>query len=94
MINYMNALHITLMDILQLLPLSEIFHYLIPYAGVGGGVEAKEHVALLPLIKDTLIFLAVIGILFGLGLALAAKKFSVVIDPKVEQVKEVLAHAH
>lgn len=64
------------------------------YAGVGGGVEAKEHVDLIPLVKFTLIFLAGIGALFGLGLAFAAKKFVVKIDPRVEQVKDVLAHAH
>jgi Na+-translocating ferredoxin:NAD+ oxidoreductase RNF subunit RnfB len=64
------------------------------YAGVGGAVEAKEKVDLLPLLKFTLIFLAGIGAVFGLGLAFAAKRFSVRIDPRVEQVKDVLAHAH
>jgi electron transport complex protein RnfB len=83
-----------LTDILQLLHLPDIVHFLVPYAGVGGGVEAKEHVALAPLIKYTLIFLAAVGTIFGLGLALAAKKFSVRTNPKVEKVKEVLAHAH
>jgi hypothetical protein len=75
-------------------PLTDILRFLIPHAGVGGGVEAKEHVELVPLIKSTLLFLAGIGTVFGAGLALAAKKFSVSIDPKVEQVKDVLAHAH
>jgi Na+-translocating ferredoxin:NAD+ oxidoreductase subunit B len=83
-----------LTDILQIIQLPDILHFLVPYAGVGGGVEAKEHVPLGPLIQSTLIFLAAIGSLFGLALALAAKKFSVTIDPKVEEVKEVLAHAH
>ena len=83
-----------LTDIINILQCPELFHFLIPYAGVGGGVEAKEHVALLPLIKYTIIFLAAIGTIFGLGLALAAKKFSVTIDPKIEQVMDVLAHAH
>lgn len=64
------------------------------FAGVGGGVEAKEKVDLISLLKFTLIFLAGIGTVFGLGLAFAAKRFSVQIDPRVEQVKEVLAHAH
>lgn len=64
------------------------------YAGVGGGVEAKEHVELIPLLKFTAIFLAGVGAVFGIGLAFAAKRFSVKIDPKVEQVKDVLAHAH
>lgn len=64
------------------------------YAGVGGGVDAKEHVDIIPVLKFTLIFLAGIGTIFGLGLAFAAKRFSVKIDPRVEQVKDVLAHAH
>jgi electron transport complex protein RnfB len=34
-----------------------------------------------------------IGIIFGIGLALAAHKFAVEINPKVEAVKEVLAGA-
>lgn len=90
----MNEYHSMLIDILQLLQLPDLFHFLLPCAGVGGGVEAKEHVALLPLIKYTLIFLTAIATIFGLGLALAAKKFSVTIDPKIEQVMDVLAHAH
>jgi len=90
----MYEFHSMLIDILQLLQLFDIFHFLVPCAGVGGGVEAKEHVALLPLIKYTLIFLTAIATIFGLGLALAAKKFSVTIDPKIEQVMDVLAHAH
>ena len=83
-----------LADFLHFIAFPDILHFLLPYAGVGGGVEAKEHVALAPLIKYTLIFLAAVGSIFGLGLAIAAKKFSVTINPKVEQVKEVLAHAH
>jgi len=38
-------------------------------------------------------FLGCIGILFGVGLALAAQKFAVEGDPKVEEVLEVLAGA-
>jgi Na+-translocating ferredoxin:NAD+ oxidoreductase RNF subunit RnfB len=64
------------------------------YAGVGGGVEGKEKVDLVPLLKWTLVFLAGLGSVFGIGLAFAAKKFAVQIDPRVEQVKDVLAHAH
>ncbi len=37
--------------------------------------------------------LGVIGLVFGIGLALAAQKFHVEVDPKVEAVKEVLAGA-
>ncbi|MCC6347465.1 MAG: Fe-S cluster domain-containing protein [Nitrospirales bacterium] len=81
-------------DVLGMLPLADMSHFLLPQVGVGGGVEAKEHVDIVPLIKFTLIFLAGIGTVFGLGLAFAAKKFAVRIDPRVEQVKDCLAHAH
>jgi electron transport complex protein RnfB len=81
-------------DIAGMLHLAGISHFLIPHAGVGGGVEAREHVDLIPLLEYTLFFLAGVGALFGLGLAFTAKRFSVQIDPKIEKVKEVLAHAH
>ncbi len=64
------------------------------YAGVGAAVEAKEYVDIIQVLKFTLIFLAGLGAIFGFGLAFAAKRFSVKIDPRVEQVKDVLAHAH
>lgn len=64
------------------------------YAGVGGGVEAKEFVDLGAVVKFSLVFLAGLGAVFGVGLAFAAKRFAVKIDPRVEQVKDVLAHAH
>ncbi|TAN37859.1 MAG: Fe-S cluster domain-containing protein [Nitrospirae bacterium] len=64
------------------------------YAGVGGGVEGKEKVDIISLIKWTLIFLAGLGTVFGLGIAFAAKRFAVEIDPRVEKVVDVLAHAH
>lgn len=64
------------------------------FAGVGGAIEAKEYVDFSTVFKFTLIFLAGMGAFFGLGLAFAAKKFAVVIDPRVEKVKDVLAHAH
>jgi electron transport complex protein RnfB len=37
--------------------------------------------------------LGAIGLLFGIGLALAAHKFAVEINPKIEEVKELLAGA-
>ncbi len=83
-----------LTDVLGLFRLADVYQFLIPHVGVGGGVEAKEHVDLMPLLKYTLMFLAGIGTLFGIGLSITAKKFSVKIDPKIEQVKDVLAHAH
>jgi len=48
------------------------------------------------LVKMALIGLGVlgcIGLVFGIGLALAAHKFAVKINPKVEEVLEVLAGA-
>ena len=48
------------------------------------------------LITSALIALAVlgcIGLLFGIALALAAQKFAVKANPKVEEVLEVLAGA-
>ena len=64
------------------------------YAGVGGGVEAKETVNLIDVLKFTAIFLAGISAVFGVGLAFAAKRFAVQEDPRIDQVSEVLAHAH
>jgi len=90
----MFELHHSIADIIGFLQISDVLHFLIPQVGVGGGVETKEHVELLPLIKSTLIFLAGVGTVFGLGLALTAKRFTVQIDPRVEKVLDVLAHAH
>lgn len=64
------------------------------HAGVGSGVEAREHVDVVEVLKFAAIFLAGISAIFGLGLAFAAKKFDVKTDPRVEQVLDVLAHAH
>ncbi|MBF0538874.1 MAG: RnfABCDGE type electron transport complex subunit B, partial [Nitrospirae bacterium] len=44
-------------------------------------------------LKFTLLFVGGIGALFGLGLAFAAKRFSVKLDPKIEEVRDVLAGA-
>jgi electron transport complex protein RnfB len=63
-------------------------------AGVGGGVEAKESVAILPIVRAALIFLALMSLLFGVALALTARKFFVKTDPKIEKITEALAHAH
>ncbi|MEW6053712.1 MAG: hypothetical protein AB1552_07990 [Nitrospirota bacterium] len=81
-------------DLADLLRFADVSGLLIPVAGVGGGIEAREHVELLPLIKYTLLFLGGVGVVFGISLALTAKKFSVRIDPRVEKVMDVLAHAH
>ncbi|RMD52409.1 MAG: Fe-S cluster domain-containing protein, partial [Nitrospirae bacterium] len=70
-----------------------IQHIPLPEVGVGGGIEAKEHVDLIATIKSTALFLIGIGIFFGTILALVAKKFSVKMDPRIEKVREVLAGA-
>ncbi len=68
--------------------------FLIPSVGVGGGVEARESVNLILTIQNTIIFLSIVGLVFGFGLAIAAKKFAVKVDPRIEAVTEVLANAH
>ncbi|MBF0592884.1 MAG: Fe-S cluster domain-containing protein [Nitrospirae bacterium] len=65
----------------------------LPAVGVGGGMEAKESVDMGATLKFTLLFVGGIGALFGLGLAFAAKRFSVKLDPKIEEVRDVLAGA-
>jgi electron transport complex protein RnfB len=84
----------TISDILHIIQVFDINQIPLPLIGVGAGVEAKEYVD----IKSTLIFAAVfllgISAIFGLGLAFAAKKFSVKEDPRVDEVSEFLAHAH
>lgn len=64
------------------------------YAGVGAPIEGKPQVDVATLLKFTVIFLAGIGAVFGIGIAMAARKFAVAVDPRVEQVLDVLAHAH
>ncbi len=82
-------------DIAGIFQLADISNFILPHVGAAGGLEeAGGHVAVIPLIKFTLIFLAGVSTVFGLGLAFAAKRFAVKIDPRVEQVKDVLAHAH
>lgn len=69
-------------------------HFIAPMAGIGGGMEVRESVDIVPLMKFTAIFVASIAGLFGIGLAMAAKRFAVKIDPRIEEVKGVLAGAH
>lgn len=88
-LNRQNILKILMLAVVVLLSSSALVH-----AGVGGGVEGKEKVDIVPLIQWTLVFLAGLGTVFGVGIAIAAKKFAVEIDPRVEKVKDVLAHAH
>jgi len=74
---------------------ASLFHHLpLPQAGVGGGIEARETVEVVPLLKFTLVFVAGVAGIFGFALAVTAKKFAVKMDPRIEEVKEVLANAH
>ena len=86
--------HKIITDILGLFQFTDISQFLLPKVGVGAEIEAKEIVSIAPLLKYTLIFLAGMSTVFGFVLAFAAKKFAVKIDPRVEQVNDVLAHAH
>ncbi len=83
-----------LTDLLDIINLFDINQIPIPMVGVGGGVEVKEHVDLISAVKFTAVFLAGIGAIFGLGLAYAARRFSVKVDPRIEQVLDFVAHAH
>jgi len=47
-----------------------------------------------PTIVSSIVAVGGLGILFGAGLALASKKFSVEVDPRVEQVAELLPNAN
>ena len=69
----LNSLLTSVLDIIQGLGLD----YLIPKAGVGGGIEAKETVDAVRTIRDVLIFVAFLAGIFGIGLAMAAQKFAV-----------------
>ncbi|MCK5511895.1 MAG: Fe-S cluster domain-containing protein [Thermodesulfovibrionia bacterium] len=64
------------------------------YAGVGGGIEARESVDIIETLEFVAIFLLGVSAVFGIGLAFAAKKFDVKTDPRVEQVLDVVVHAH
>jgi len=90
----MFELHKIIADILGLLQFADISHFILPQVGVGADIEAKQYVDLAPLLKYSLIFLFGMSTVFGFVLAFAAKKFAVKIDPRVEQVNDVLAHAH
>jgi Na+-translocating ferredoxin:NAD+ oxidoreductase RNF subunit RnfB len=68
--------------------------YLLPQAGVGGGIEVKESVDPVRILIDVGIFVLAMAGVFGVGLAMAAQRFAVKIDPRIEEVKGVLAGAH
>lgn len=87
-----------LQEIVQSLSNFDLVHLIdlipVPSAGVGGGIDAKESVNILNTLLFTAVFIIGTGAVFGIGLAFAAKRFSVKMDPRIEQVKEELAGAH
>lgn len=90
----MYDIHKIITDLFPIIQFADITQYILPQVGVGGDIEAKEFVAMGPLLKYALIFLAGMSTIFGFVLAFAAKKFAVKVDPRVEQVNDLLAHAH
>ncbi|MDA8086874.1 MAG: 4Fe-4S binding protein [Nitrospiraceae bacterium] len=64
---------------------------LVQEGGKAAGTSSFEPVQM---IKFTLIFLGGMGAIFGLGLAIAAQKFAVKVDPKVTQVRNALPGAN
>ena len=65
--------------------------------GVEAGVEGNGGaggIVIGKLMTSALIFLCGVALVFGVTLALIAKYFQTKTDPKVEQVDELLAHAH
>ena len=81
-------------DIIQFISIFDVNQIPLPMLGVGGGVEAKEFVDMGSTLLFTGVFTLGISAVFGLGLAFAASKFAVKEDPRVDQVSDVLAHAH
>jgi len=73
--------------------LTMIGNKLIPMIGVGGSVESVEFVEL-KTIFYAVALLAVLGVIFGIALAVVASKFVVKVDPKVDQVRETLPGAN
>ena len=93
--DYINLITDAIQSLEGWLEIGRIIDFMpLPSVGVGGGMEAKESVELVPLIKFTLVFVGGIAAIFGLGLAVTAKKFAVKMDPRIDKVKEVLANAH
>jgi Na+-translocating ferredoxin:NAD+ oxidoreductase subunit B len=53
-----------------------------------------ESLNIVPILTASLVFLGIMALVFGIGLAFTARKFYVKSDPRVEKVAEALAHAH
>lgn len=83
-----------LSDIFEVLQGFSALKFIIPkvaaeeVAGVSGHIDLKQ------LLTFTFIFLAGLGAVFGIGLAFAAQKFAVKVDPKIEMVRDILPGAN
>lgn len=66
---------------------------LVPQVGVGGSVEVLKEVPV-DIVIYGLVVLGGLGIVFGVALAFVAARFTVKVDPKVEQVRETLPGAN
>lgn len=83
-----------LRNVLEILQGLSAFHFIVPHVGVGGAVDVSGPIDFKQLITFTFVFLAGLGTVFGVGLAFAAQKFAVKVDPKVEMVRDVLPGAN
>lgn len=90
----MLELHNIVREIFDILQGLNAFQFLLPKVGVGGGVDVSGTINIKELLVFTFIFLAGLGIVFGVGLAFAAQKFAVKTDPKVDMVRDVLPGAN
>lgn len=81
-------------DFVWSLPLGDTIQFIIPKVGVGGEIDVAGPIDIKALLTFTLVFMGGLGLVFGIGLAFAAQKFAVKVDPKVEQVRDVLAGAN
>ena len=66
---------------------------LVPQVGVGGSVETLEKVPW-DYVAYGIVFLAALGVVFGIALAIVAARFVVKVDPKVEKVRDTLPGAN
>lgn len=72
----------------------DLTHLLTPKIGFGGAIEVFPDINAEQVITYTVIFLAVLAIIFGVGLAITAAKFAVKIDPRIEKIRDVLPGAN
>lgn len=81
-------------DIFEILQGLSSLNHIIPKVAAEEVAGTAGHVDIKQLLIFTFIFLAGLGAVFGIGLAFAAQKFAVKVDPKIEQVRNVLPGAN